>query len=239
MAKPNDTLAIIIIVLILVIGASSVCICRSIRRKAKDAALLSSSSSSSFEFGSGHAGSTILPGVPGPSGVPGPQGMPGPPGIPGRPPMSAPLPHPQQHMTPEHRMHFHMMQQRRHAAAAAAAHGGHHHGGHHGGGRVPPMRPPAGYTGIPFGVPPPPLGGEGRPAMVDTVEGGRPKKDKGKKTKKRLEFFLDRKPQKNGRSSRKFYHDRGVQARGLRPVRQDMPGVVSDGPRKPPSSASS
>lgn len=138
-----------------------------------------------------------------------------------------PLPGPPhgQHMTPEQRMHF-MMQQHRHrqaqAAAAQGGHGGGHHGGH--GPRVQAMRPQPGFTGVPVGgqPPPPPPGGRffpppggeggrpGIPGMVSIVEGGRPKKDKGKRAKKTLGFFSGTKPSKKGSSSKKFVYTEPV-----------------------------
>lgn len=129
-----------------------------------------------------------------------------------------PLPMPGRHpqdMTPEQRVQWERIQEmrRRAAMAGAGGHGG-HHGAHHGGGRVPPMRPP-GFTGVPIGGQPPPpphMAGMrfpppgGAPAMVDIVEGGRPKKDKGKKAKKTLGFFsgASSKPKKSG--SKKFVY---------------------------------
>lgn len=125
-----------------------------------------------------------------------------------------PLPGPQHHgqpMSPE-QMRIYMMRQQQ-ARAHAAAQGGGGHGHHHApGGRVPPMRPP-GFAPPFGGHPPPPPGGRmfpppggegGRPAMVDIVEGGRPKKDKGKKAaKKTLGFFSGTKPSKKSSGSKK------------------------------------
>lgn len=115
-------------------------------------------------------------------------------------------------MTREQHMAF-MMEQHRRRQAAMAQGRGHHHGGGH----AAPMRPPAGYTGPPVGGQPPPPpgmmrhpppGGEGgmRPAMVDIIEGGRPKKDKSKKAKKTMAFFsgASAKPKKSG--SKKFVY---------------------------------
>lgn len=119
-------------------------------------------------------------------------------------------PHPPPGMSPHQHMQW-VMARRQAAMAAAQGRGGHHHGG---GGHAAPMRPPNGYTGPPLGGQPPPPpgmmrhpapGGEGmRPAMVDIVEGGRPKKDKGKKAKKTMAFFsgASAKPKKS--SSKKF-----------------------------------
>lgn len=128
-----------------------------------------------------------------------------------RPPM--PGPHPGQPISAELRAH--LMRAQAHRQAQAAAHGGGGHGHGHGAGRVPPMRPPAGYTGgVPGGQPPPPPGlgpfgppGGGRgPAMVEVVDGGRPsKRDKGKKAKKTLGFFSGTKPKKSS-SSKKFVY---------------------------------
>lgn len=129
------------------------------------------------------------------------------------PPDKRPLPGPPPNMTPEQRMHFHMMQQRQRAAAAAAQGG---HGGlHYQSGRVPPIRPPPGWTGVPVGGQPPPgmrpfppPGGEGnQPVIVDVVEGGRTKKDKSKKAKTALGFFSGSKPSKK-RSKGKHVHSK-------------------------------
>lgn len=124
-----------------------------------------------------------------------------------------PLPGPHQHMSPEQRARLHMMQQHQ---MRAAAQGGHPRG-HHGGGHVPPMRPPAFTGGMPFGGQPPPPpgrgpfgppGGEGgRPGPgIEVVEGGRPKKDKGKKAKKTLGFFSGAKPSKKSSGTKKFVY---------------------------------
>lgn len=131
-----------------------------------------------------------------------------------RPPMAG-GPHPGQPMSAE-QIRMHML--RRQQAAQAAAHGHGHGHGHHGAGRAAPMRPP-GFTGMPFGGNPPPPpgmgplrppGGEGRPAMVEVVDGGRPsKRDKGKKAKKTLGFFSGTKPKKR-ESSKKFVYTEPV-----------------------------
>lgn len=124
-----------------------------------------------------------------------------------RPPM--PGPHPGQPMTADQIRMLHMRRQQ--AQAHAAQHGHHGHHGHGAASRVPPMRPPGFTGGMPGGNPPPPPGlgpfgppgGGGRPAMVEVVDGGRPKRDKGKKAKKTLGFFSGTKPKK---SSKKFVY---------------------------------
>lgn len=122
-----------------------------------------------------------------------------------------PLPGPHPNMSPEQARMFHMMQQRRAQQQQAAGGQGHHH--HRG---VPPMRAPPGFPGGPplGGHPPPPPGmrpfpppgGGGGPAMVEVVEGGRPKKDKGKRAKKTLGFFSGTKPSKKSSGTKKFVY---------------------------------
>lgn len=101
-----------------------------------------------------------------------------------------------QHMTPDQRMQFEMM---RRAAAQGRS-------------QVLPMRPPPGFTaGAPaFGGPPPPPPGmrpfplpskrAAPPMMVDVVDGGRPRKTKGKKAKRPLGFFSGTRPSKKGKA---------------------------------------